>query len=103
MHLKLNITFPTKIPLEFYAFQQSDDSEIYAAWLLRSGENTAERKMAMQLVKVFPFWTVYSLTVLTHERNHTIVRSEVYNRIKILSGTYNIRHIRPNMKYFVPS
>jgi hypothetical protein len=57
MHLKLNITSPTKIPLEFYIFQLSDGSVLFAAWLLRSGEDTVERKMAMQLVKLFPFCT----------------------------------------------
>jgi hypothetical protein len=57
MHLTLNMTPSTKTPLGFYVFQQSDGGEIYAAWLLRSGENTVERKMVMQLVKLFPFFT----------------------------------------------
>jgi hypothetical protein len=57
MHLTLNMTTTTEIPLGFYVFQQSDGSEIYVAWLLHSGENTVERKLAMQLVKFFPFFT----------------------------------------------
>jgi hypothetical protein len=56
MHLKLIMTPPTKISLGLYVFQQSGGGEIYAAWLLRSDENTVERKMAMQLVKLFPFF-----------------------------------------------
>jgi hypothetical protein len=51
------MTPPTRIPLAFYVFQQSDGGEIYAAWLLRSGENTVERKVDVQLVKLFPFFT----------------------------------------------
>jgi len=35
MHLKLNMTPPTEISLGFYVFQQSDGSELYAAWQLR--------------------------------------------------------------------
>jgi hypothetical protein len=68
------MTSPTEISLGFYVFQQSDGGEFYAAWLLRSGENTVKRKMAMQLVKLFPFLPVL---MLTHERNHSSVRSEV--------------------------
>jgi hypothetical protein len=56
MHFKLNMTPQTKIPPGLYVFQQSGGGEIYVAWLLRSGENTAERKMAMQLAKLFPFF-----------------------------------------------
>jgi len=57
------MTPPTEISLGFYVFQKSVGGEIYAAWLLRSGENTVERKMAMQLVKLFPFFTsVYAYT-----------------------------------------
>jgi hypothetical protein len=57
------MTPPTEISLGFYVFQQSDGGEIYAVWLLRSDENNVGRKMAMQLVKLFPFFTsVYAYT-----------------------------------------
>lgn len=57
MHFKLNTTPAAKTPLGFYIFQQSDDGEIYATWLLRSCENIVERKIAVQLVKLLPFFT----------------------------------------------
>ena len=70
MHLTLNMTSTTEIPLRFYVFQQSDGGEIYAAWLLRSGENTVKRKVAMQLVKFFPFFYQY---LCSHMKGTTAV------------------------------